>query len=202
MTRSSDGKMRVDFGNTSVISDPTGQKSILLDHLKKQAMTIPMPQGPQFTPPVLPAGAMPSAGTPPNVLDLGKALIGGHEVEGKQYTFQPPQMPTMPAMPKQPALPKMPQAPGMPQAPQMPQAPPMPTVAQVWTSTKTKLPVLTKITGPFGEQICHCQTAPTFEPPPSTFQVPQGYQMVPMPSAPKPPLPSMPAAPQLPKFPR
>jgi len=174
--RSASGQMRVDMGTTSMITDPTAMKTIVLDHVKKEALTIPMPQGPQVTPPGMPS--FPNAPVPPQVMELGKAVIDGHEVEGKQYTFQPPNLPKPPQLPQMPGLPKAPGAPAMPQGPQAPQAPPMPTVAQVWTSIKTKLPVLTTITGPFGQQVCQCKTAPAPPPPPTTFQIPPDYKSV------------------------
>jgi hypothetical protein len=177
--QSAEGKMRVDFGNTTMITDPAAQKGILLDHVKKEALTVHMPQGPQMTPPALPPGVLPTGAVPPQVVELGKALIEGHEVEGKQFTFQPPSMPKMPSMPQKPSLP---QVPGMPAAPQMPQAPQMPTVAEVWTSTKTKLPVLTKVTGPFGQQICQCKVSETAPPPPAAFEIPPDYKQVKMPT--------------------
>jgi hypothetical protein len=181
MFRSADGKMRVDTGATSVITDPASQKALVLDHIKKQAHMVPIPQAPQM--PQMPAlpGGMPgglpsSMPKPPQVEDLGKAFIEGHEVDGKKYTFQPPEMPKAPDLPKPPALAK-PALPGMPAAPQMPQAPQMPTVAEVWTSTSTKMPVLTKVTGPFGQQVCHCKPGAATEPPPALFQVPPGYKL-------------------------
>src|SRR6185369_14913608 len=160
MFRAPDGKMRIDTGATSVITDPAAQKAMVLDHVKKTATMVPMqaPQMPQM--PKMPGGIpatlpaeMPK-GT--QVEDLGKAFIEGHEVEGKKYTFQPPEMPKPPEVPKLPGLEK-PAIPGMPAAPQAPEAPKMPTVTEVWSSTKTKMPVLTKVTGPFGQQICHCK---------------------------------------------
>jgi hypothetical protein len=79
----------------------------------------------------------------------------------------------------------MPQAPSAPQAPQMPQKPPMPTVADVWTSTALGMPVLTKVSGPFGEQTTYCKAAPSAEPHPALFQIPPGYKpIVPPPPAP------------------
>jgi hypothetical protein len=107
------------------------------------------------------------------VEDLGKGFIEGHEVEGKKYTFQPPKPPDMPKLPEL-AKPAMP---GMPAPPQAPPAPKMPTVAEVWTSTKTKMPVLTKVTGPFGQQVCHCKPGPESEPHPAVFQVPPDYKL-------------------------
>lgn len=173
--RSASGQMRIDFGMTSIITDPSSLKSIVLDHVKKEALTVAMPQAPQVTPPGLPA--FPNSPVPPQVMELGKAVIDGHEVEGKQFTFQPP------ALPKPPAPPQMP---GMPPGP--PQAPAMPTVATVWTSIKTKLPVLTTIAGPFGQQTCQCKTAVAPAPPPATaFQIPPDYKSVTALTPPKPP---------------
>lgn len=134
--RSSDGKTRVDSGNTSVITDPAAQKTILLDHVKKEAQIVPsvpqapsmgMPQMPQM--PKMPAmPGMPAAPPLPavHVQDLGKSVIQGQEVEGKRYTIQPPQMPAMPQAPQMPGMPQAPQVTGMPKAPQVPGMPPAP----------------------------------------------------------------------------
>jgi hypothetical protein len=171
LLRASDGKMRIDMGSTSVITNPASQQAILLDHIKLVARVIPLPKIPQM--PKLPQVGLPAppgAPTPPpmNVVDLGKGLIEGHEVLGKQITFH------MPALPKAPALPK---PPGMPQAPAMPKPPAMPTVAEVWTSASLHLPVLTKITGSFGQRTCYCKNAPSGEPHPTAFQIPPGYSL-------------------------
>lgn len=179
MFRSADGKMRIDTGATSIITDPASQKAMVLDHIKKEARMVPIPQASQMPQlPGGPPGGLPAGmPKPPQVEDLGKAFIEGHEVEGKKYTFHPPEMPKPPDLPKPPALAK-PSIPGMPSAPQMPPAPPMPTVAEVWTSTKTKMLVLTKVTGPFGQQVCHCKPGAAAEPPhPALFQVPPGYKL-------------------------
>jgi hypothetical protein len=126
-----------------------------------------------------------------SVTDLGKAVIGGHPVEGKQFTLH---MPTLPAMPKPPSA-QMPAAPGMPQAPAAPAIPgapalpgmpkppalpkpPIPTVAEVWSSKVTGMPVLSKITGEFGQQTTLCQTAPVPEPHPSMFEPPPNYTLM------------------------
>ena len=222
MFRASDGKTRVDCGNTSIITDPAAGKTILLDHLKQEAHVIPtppqspaMPQMPQMGMPQfgMPQFAPPGAPQPPQVQvqDLGKSFIDGHEVEGKRYIIQPPpppqvppipqpmavaqaqamaRMPPMPGKPPIPQMPGMPQAPQPPQMPQAPQPPQPPTVAEVWTSTQLKLPMLTKMSGPFGQQGCKCNIAPTGEPHPSLFQIPQGYKL-PAPPAP-PPVPQLP----------
>lgn len=205
MLKSADGKMRLDFPNMSVITNPAAQHAMVLDHLKQQVKIVPMQMHPPTMPhppgmphlpgmPNMPAlPQIPGAPHPPvmSVQDLGKSLIGGHPVEGKQYTMQ---MPTLPALPKPPSaqLPGMPSAPGAPAAPGMPQLPgmpklpaasqipkpPIPTVAEVWSSQKTGMPVLSKITGEFGTQTMSCQTEPVPEPHPSLFQPPPNYTLV------------------------
>jgi hypothetical protein len=188
--------MRLDTPNTSIITLPGSQKTIMLDHLKKEAMVIPMP----------PASAAPSAPGMPKmpgmpklpalqVQDLGKSMIEGHEVEGKRYTFSPPPAPQAPQAPQAPKAPQMPQ---MPKPPQLPK-PPQPTVTEVWTSVKLKTPVLTKVTTAAGEQTTYCKPTSTAEPHPSLFEIPPGYKLKPppepklkMPSVPKPTMPSEP----------
>jgi hypothetical protein len=175
--RASDGKMRVDLGNISVITNPASQQAILLDHIKLVARVIPLPQMPQMPKiPQLGIPGLPGAPTPPpmNVVDLGKGFIEGHAVTGQQITFH---MPTIPKPPTLPTVPGMPQAPGMPKPPGMPTPPAMPTVAEVWTSASLHLPVLTKITGSFGQRTCYCKNAPSGEPHPSAFQIPPGYSL-------------------------
>jgi hypothetical protein len=170
MIRSSDGKVRVDTGNTSLISNPKEQHAILLDHATKEARIVPL----QGTPPQLgipPMGpgvpSAPSPAAPPmKVQDLGKSFIEGHEVDGKRYIVQPP------------AASAAPPSPQGPQKPGLPTAPPVPTTVDVWTSSKLGLPVMTQVTGPFGQQTCVCKTAPTAEPHPGLFQIPPGYTPV------------------------
>ncbi len=77
-------------------------------------------------------------------------------MEGKEYVVHPPEMPA---------------------AASMPQGPHVPTKAEVWTSTQLKMPVLTKVTGSFGQQTCYCKAAPTSDPDASLFQIPIGYQL-------------------------
>lgn len=141
------------------------------------------PHAPQMPkPPQLGIPGMPGAPTPPPMtsVDLGKGVIEGHAVVGQQFTFH---MPTIPKPPGAQPLPGMPQAPGAPAVPGAPpppgtpKPPGMPTVAQVWTSTSLHLPVLTTITGSFGQRTCYCKNAPTAEPHPSTFQIPAGYSL-------------------------
>lgn len=98
LCRSSDGKMRVDHGDKSVISNPIERQAITLDHVKREALAIPTPQQETGPPPIMPTGDRnPAAPDPPNVKELGKILIQGHEAEGKLYTFQPPAGPQPPA---------------------------------------------------------------------------------------------------------
>jgi hypothetical protein len=174
--------MRIYTPHTSIITDPAGQQTIMLDHLKKEALVMPTPPAPAPAPaggPPIPAGSPPQS---MQVHDLGKSLIEGHEVEGKRYTLPPlppPPKPKMPAMPKMPPLSKSPNPPPVPQAPKPPQLPklPKPTVAEIWTSVKLKMPVLTKVTSSAGEQTTYCKPTSTEEPHPSVFQIPPGYKV-------------------------
>jgi hypothetical protein len=201
--RASDGKTRMDSGNMSVITDPTAQKTTVLDHLKKQAQI--MPSAPQAPPtallqmPHVPAmPGIPGAPQPPavHVQDLGKSFLQGQEVEGKRYTIQPtpaPPMPRIPGMPKSPQPPGMPRAPQAPGMPQMPPKPPMPVVAEVWTSSKLQLPMATKISGSFGQQTAICQKAIPGEPHPAVFEIPKDYKQLPSVPPKVPGLPKLPA---------
>ena len=157
MWRSSSGKMRIDTPSASIISSPADKKTILLDHLKKEAMVIPMPPATGTAPsggPKVPGGA--GSAPPMQVQDLGKSMIEGHEVEGKRYVLPAAQKPEMPSMPKMPKLPQMPKPPQSPQA-TAPPKPPQPTVTEVWTSVKLKTPVLTKVTSALGSQTTYCK---------------------------------------------
>ena len=167
MLRSLDGKLRVDFGNTSVITIPALKQTITLDHLKREARIFPMPQAPQI--PTLPGGlplpqlaSLPS--TPMKVVELGKQIIEGEEAEGKHFIFQhTPQLPNVP----QPNLPSLTHS------------------VEVWTSTKTRLPLLTRMTESFGQQINRCKCAAATEPAPTQFLIPADYKTVEIPAAPK-----------------
>jgi hypothetical protein len=166
--------MRIDTPSASIISNPAEQKTILLDHLKKEATVIPMPAASGSTPsgvPKMPGGA--PAAPAMQVQDVGKSLIEGHEVEGKRYVLPSAQKPQAPAMPKMPLMPKAPQLPKAPSLPKLPQ----PTVAEVWTSVKLKTPVLTKITSSLGSQTTYCKPTSTQEPHASTFEIPPGYKL-------------------------
>ena len=58
----------------------------------------------------------------------------------------------------------------------------MPTTADMWTSTKLGMPVMTQVTGPFGKQTSYHTISETAEPHPAMFQIPAGYKPV-MPTA-------------------
>lgn len=185
MVRAGDGKMRIDAGDISVITDPAVQHAIILDHLKKEARLLPL-QPPR--PGALPAGAAASpsatsAAPAMGVEELGKKLIAGQEADGRRYIIPPPAPPQVPQI-------KMPHAPGvsgMPQMPQKPKPAQIPTTAAVWTSTKLGLPVLTRVTSAFGQVTCACKAAPAAEPHPALFQIPPEYKRAipPAPAGPK-----------------
>jgi hypothetical protein len=214
MARAKDGKMRIDQGDKSIITDPAKRKTIILDHVKKEAMELPMPDGPPAVSlPGMPAAGGPAApGEPPKVEDLGKALIEGHEVDGKRYTFKvpdtpdPPEIPKPPEMPKPPAgavpaKPEIPKPPALPEKPELPPKPPIPVETEIWTSTKLLLPVLTRTKGKFGEQICHCKYTEGVEPPPAEFEIPPDYKKVDPPKPPEMPKPEALKPPEMPKPP-
>jgi hypothetical protein len=185
--RARDGKTRIDNGEQSVITDPGAKQSILLDHTAKEIRVIPFqpPPEPLPKPPEKPGGPeTPAAGVagfakPVKVEDLGKKMIDGQEAEGKRFTYKPPKPPPPPKMPE--AAP--PGAPGVkpPELKAPEAAPPEPpdpeVISEVWTSTKLNVPVLTKTTSPFGEQICKCKYTEV-EPPPTMFEIPAEYKKV------------------------
>ena len=189
MSRAADGKMRVDYGNTSVITDPNTQKMTILDHVAKEVRTIPLtpqagiPKPPELPRPGMAAGAPkpPTAPAMPPmaVKDLGKRVVEGLEVHGKEFTM-PPMAPPKPPDVKPSTVPGAPQlkTPGM-QPPAPPSAPaPGPRVSEVWTSTALQIPVLSRISGPFGKQTCHCKNVKGGDPDPSKFLIPPGYKKV------------------------
>jgi hypothetical protein len=210
LTRAADGNTRLDSGNTSVISNPAAGQTIVLNHIEKTATIQPQLSAASSPPgmPPMPQLGVPGFSPPPSaqVQDLGKAVLKGVEVEGKRYLIQPPPMPNIPATPKPPAfqapgmpkMPGMPPVPGMPQVPGMPKvpgaqgspsapnAPAAPTLAEVWTSTSTRLPMLTKMNGGFGQITQVCQGVIPGEPHPAAFQIPPDYKVFQL-SPPKPP---------------
>jgi hypothetical protein len=60
----------------------------------------------------------------------------------------------------------------------------MPTMVDTWTSPKLGMPVMTKVTGPFGTQTTYHKMGAAAEPHPAMFQIPPGYKQV-MPPPPK-----------------
>ena len=171
-----------------MITDPASQKTILLDHVKKEATIVPMASAASGSAspgsPQIPAaqGQAPAV----KVEDLGKSMIEGHEVEGKRFTLPPFSPPSKPEMPQvktpgapQAGAPKPPTAPGAPGTPKAPKLPPVPSVTEVWTSVKLKAPVLTKVTTSAGEQTTYCKPVSGDDPHPAVFQIPQGYKIKP-----------------------
>ena len=169
--------MRIDTPSSSIISNPAEQKTILLDHLKKEATIIPMPAASGAE---TPGSSTPPGGTPPppamQVEDLGKSMIEGHEVEGKRYVLPAAQKPPAPALPKMPQLAGSPKSPGVPKTPPLPKGA-LPTVTEVWISTELKTPVLTKVTSALGSQTTYCKPTSTQEPHPSMFEIPPEYKL-------------------------
>lgn len=159
----------------------------MLDHLKKEAMIIPMP-------PVSSAisqsqNSQASAGRAHHpalqVHDLGKALIEGVEVEGKRYILAQEQKAVSEMQAQQtPSKQQSPQAPNASGMPAMPIPPNLqqlaklaPTVTEVWTSVKLGTAVLTKVKSSAGEQTTYCKPTSTDEPHPSLFEIPPGYKL-------------------------
>jgi hypothetical protein len=130
-------------------------------------------------PPAMPN--IPATPKPPTLQTPGMPkLPGAHRVPGMPKI---PGAPQMPGMPQAPGMPKLPGAPGAQAAPNAPQTP---TLAEVWTSTSTRLPMLTKMNGGFGQitQVCH-GVIPG-EPHPAAFQIPPDYKLIHL-APPKPP---------------
>lgn len=129
------------------------------------------------------APGMPGAPKPPQAPGM---QIPGVQIPGMPAAPKLPQVPGMqvPGMqvPGMPGAPKLPQTPGMPTAPATPQPP---ATAEVWSSTSMGVPMLTKVTGSFGQLTQVCHTAIPGEPSPSAFQIPPGYKLI----IPKPPAP-------------
>lgn len=154
--------MRADFGDTSVLTKLGDPRAYILDHLRKEVRVLeppPMPQAPlpSWNPSSLPAWQPPADAA--TVEELGRKMIDGIEAEGKRYRI---------------ALPNPPQLPDAPQTPQ-----PAAMITEVWTAVQSQLPVLTRITGPFGEQLCRCRIVESMEPDPKLFQIPSDYTQVP-----------------------
>jgi len=179
--------MRIDTPHTSIITLPASQKTIMLDHFKKEAMIIPMP--PVSCAISQPQNSQASAGGAHHpalqVHDLGKALIEGVEVEGKRYILAQEQKVVSKMQAQQTASkqqsPPAPNASGMPAMPIPPNLQQLaklaPTVTEVWTSVKLGTAVLTKVKSSAGEQTTYCKPTSTDEPHPSLFEIPPGYKL-------------------------
>jgi hypothetical protein len=152
---------------------PPGPPPMQVQALGKSMIEGHEVEGVRFTQPPAPPPPTPPAGAPgapaPKLPGMPQLSVPGLLKLG---------------LPK-PGLPgvKMPGAPPVPAAPAAPSAaappPPAPTVTEVWTSVALKVPVLTKVSGPAGEQTTYCKPTSTAEPHPSLFQVPPGYKIKP-----------------------
>jgi hypothetical protein len=153
--RSAEGKIRINFGTTSLIINPLTQVRILLDHLALTARILASAASPPGIPP-LPSpsigltGELSLAGEAAQIVQLGKAFIEGLEVEGMRYLF-PPGGPVF--------------------------------SWEVWTSIKLQLPVMTRTIGSFGERTCICKCTP-IQPPAAIFEIPAGYVVINPPAVP------------------
>jgi hypothetical protein len=150
--RSAEGKLRINFGTTSLIINPLAQVRILLDHLALTARILSSAAGPPGVPGIPPLPSPPIgleaelslAGAAAQIVQLGKAFMEGLEVEGMRYLF-----------------------------------PPGGAVLswEVWTSIRLQLPVMTRTIGSFGERTCICKCTPV-PPPPAIFEIPAGYVVI------------------------
>ena len=178
--------MRLDTPHTSIITLPADQKTIMLDHLKKEAMVIPMPPVPAAPSPSQNPQASGAAAQHPalQVHDLGEALIEGLEVEGKRYILKQEQQAAAKAQAQPTPSKPQSQAPNMPGMPTLPIPPNLqqlaklePTITEVWTSVKLGTAVLTKVKSSAGEQTTYCKPTSTDEPHRSMFEIPPGYKL-------------------------
>jgi hypothetical protein len=180
--RDEKSRTRVDQGGISSINDPVSGKSFLLSPANKIA--IPGQPAPPAMPgvpakpstPSQPSVAMPGMPQPTQTADLGKKVINGIPVEGKQFSI--PSAPAAPAAPGKPATPAAPSTPGMPTAPAMPKPP---LTAEVWTSSDLKLPIHSTVTDPSTgmttvTQMKNVQSGAKIDP--SKFQIPADYKIV------------------------
>lgn len=147
--RSIEGKIRINFGTTSLITNPLTQVRILLDHIALEARIIlggaAIPAMPAL--PSMGIGLAAEVALPSTILkieQLGIAFIEGHEAIGMRYLFPPGGLIFS---------------------------------WEIWTSTTLQLPVLTRTIGTFGEKLCACKCTPV-PPPPSMFEIPPGYKVI------------------------
>jgi hypothetical protein len=135
---------------------------------------------PPIAPPKAPALQMPSVPKTPQMPGMPAAALKPPQIPGMPSAPKTPQIPGRPPAPKTPQIPgmlsapKTPQIPGRPPAPAAPQPP---ATAEVWTSTSMGVPMLTKMSGSFGQLTQVCHSAVPGEPHPSAFQIPQGYKV-------------------------
>jgi len=152
--RAADGRMRVDFGSFSILTDPASIERIVLDHVAMEARILldAVPSIPGVAIPNVPSVqaefgvTIPSA---PNLVALGKTIVDGLEVEGVRFVFQVLD----------------------------PLIPPPILSWEVWTSVSLQMPVLTRTIGSFGVRTCTCKCVQV-EPPPQMFQIPSGYAVI------------------------
>ncbi|HEY3838765.1 MAG TPA: hypothetical protein VGL72_19445 [Bryobacteraceae bacterium] len=144
-----------------------------------------MPGAPQMPGmPAMPgAPAMPGMAGAPKLPQIpGMPAVPGMPaapgIPGVAGAAQIPGVPAVPGAPKMPAMPGVPGAPKMPGAPAVPAAPQTPATTEIWSSTKMLLPMMSKTTSGFGQMTQVCHQAIPGEPPPSTFQIPQGYKVL------------------------
>ena len=136
-------------------------------------------------PPAMPN--IPAPPKPPTFQAPGMPQVpGAPQAPGMPQLQGMPHVPGMPKMPGAPQAPGMPNVPGAPGSQSAPTAPQGPTFAEVWTSTSTRLPVLTKINGGFGQITQVCQGVTPGEPHPAAFQIPADYKVIQL-SPPQPP---------------
>lgn len=172
--RSLEGKLRINFGATSLIINPLTRVRILLNHLTLEARILsgapalsgmPSIPSPQLG---LAAAQLPSMPGAPNIQQLGKAFIEGLEAEGMRYLFP---------------------------------AGSLISSWEVWTSTKLQMPVMTRTIGTFGQKTCVCKCTPV-QPPASMFEIPPGYTVIQPPAQTMPSIPSVPSVPSTPPLPQ
>jgi hypothetical protein len=147
--RSLEGKLRFNFGTTSMIVNPLAGVRILLDHVLMEARILLNAP----TLPGMPAIPMVAMGLEANLSlgaelakmeQLGIAYIQGHEAQGMRYLFPPGGMLAS---------------------------------WEVWISTSLKIPVLTRTIGTFGVRICNCKCV-AVQPPAAMFEIPPGYKVI------------------------
>ena len=150
--RAADGRLRVDFGNFSMLTNPATGEQILLNHLAQEARIfvnqVPIP--PQLPIPAIPGlPTVPAFPPEPNLVALGKIIVDGLPVEGVRHVFA--------------AIDSL--------------SPPPITSWEVWTNTSLQMPVFTRTVGSFGVRTCVCKCTAA-EPPASTFQIPANYTVI------------------------